>query len=84
MQLDWESEVRAVSAVALATSVAALAMQVFTLSGTHPNGEVSLRNMLKRVAPDGISDHVLEAAQGLLANALLEAEALKGRFVAKQ
>lgn len=84
MQVDWENEVRAVSAVALATSIAALTMQVFTQSGTRPDNDASLRNMLKRVAPNGVSQHVLDAAEGLLANALIESEALRAQQSTKQ
>jgi len=76
----WEQHHIQVARVALATSVAALAMQVFGLADWVPDSDKSLRNMLVNVAP-GVSDDVIDAAMGLVVHALGQVEELRAKGV---
>jgi len=76
MPEGWEQRAVEVSSVALATSVAALAMQVLGMADRVPDSDKALRALLVNVAPD-VSDAVIDAALGLVVHALGQVEVLR-------
>lgn len=72
MPENWEEDFRVISTVSLAYAIAALAMQVFSITKTHPDSDKSLRALLRRVAPPDVSDLILNAAEDAVKIALEE------------
>ncbi|MEN5084313.1 hypothetical protein ABE438_17670 [Bosea sp. TWI1241] len=83
MPAGWQENAVQIASVALATSVAALAMQVFSMADRVPDNDGSLRAALVNVAPE-VSDVVIDAALGLVVHALLQVEQLRAKGMHRQ
>ena len=74
---NWQTDHAVISAMGLAYSIAALAMQVFSMSNTRPETEEDLRIILRRIAPPGTPEMFLSAAGDAVRSAFLEVDKLQ-------
>ncbi len=76
---NWENDHAVISAMGLAYSIAALTMQIFTMTNTRPQSDEDLRAMLRRMAPPGTPSMFIAAAEDAVRSALLEVDTLQSR-----